>query len=56
MFILFILLGLAWLAVLIPMRIAALIGRRGAMHRQTRSTRQAIAYRKRLERELHIHS
>ena len=52
---LFILLALAWLAFLIPMRISALVGRRGAMHRLTRGTKQAIAYRKRLERNLHVH-
>ncbi len=52
---LLVLLAIAWFAIVVWLRVSALVGKDGAVHCATRRTNQATAYRKRLERNLHAH-
>ncbi|HEX3486318.1 MAG TPA: hypothetical protein VHT51_14740 [Micropepsaceae bacterium] len=42
-------------ALLIAVRASSLVGKRGTVHRKTAPVRQALAYRKRLDRKVHAH-
>jgi hypothetical protein len=52
----FVLLAIAWFGLAIWTRISTLVGNKGLVHQATRLTKQSVAYRKRLERDLHSHS
>ncbi len=45
----------AFLALMIGLRLSALVGRDGTVHVSGAGVRQASLYRKRLERKLHAH-
>lgn len=53
---LLLLLSVICFVILMDLRISTLVGKKGAVHRQTRHTRQTTANRKRLERNLHPQS
>jgi hypothetical protein len=50
------LLLIAAFVLLIGVRVAALVGRDGAVHTKVPGVREAVAYRRRLERKLHANS